>query len=302
MQQVTDTPIVLDGAMNFAEAADETLKRFAWPGYICITREKQHYELPSQFSIKYEDLLPVPQEPTTFLNKEDIKRLNDWRNKFERGVRQQSVRNSFTKDKAGTLPFYMYTSADANDSTEKQALTSIQELSKAVSSEKEADTPMHPPGNSYRSDVELVPLPGHDHKTYQSSYTEIYAIKCKSNFFSIFISLTIDANDFFGTKYVIIDISSFLFETSGEEAKCKKSDVICEIGKDSIRLFNGRLELTEERLCQILSDCRGECDLETNETEENQECYLDSEEEEALTKIWGRKRSGRPLQRMEDFF
>ena len=40
---------------------------------------------------------------------------------------------------------------------------------------------------------------------------------------------------------------SFLFETSGEEAKCKKSDVICEIGKDSIRLFNGRLELTEER-------------------------------------------------------
>ena len=128
MQQVTDTPTVLDGAMNFAEAADETLKRFAWPGYICITREKQHYELPSQFLIKYEDLLPVPQEPTTFLNKEDIKRLNDWRNKFERGVRQQSVRNSFTKDKAGTLPFYKYTSADANDSTEEQALTSIREL------------------------------------------------------------------------------------------------------------------------------------------------------------------------------
>ena len=43
-----------------------------------------------------------------------------------------------------------------------------------------------------------------------------------------------------GTKYVIIDKSSFLFETSSEEAKCQKSDVICEIDKDSIRLFNGR--------------------------------------------------------------
>ena len=141
----------------------------------------------------------------------------------------------------------MYTSADANDSTEEQALTSIQELFKAVSSEKEADTSMHPPGNSYRSDGESVPLLGDNHKTYQLSYTEIYAIKCKSNFFSIFISRTIDANDFFVTKYITIDKSSFLFKLSSEEAKCKKSDVICEIGKDSIRLFNGRLELTEER-------------------------------------------------------
>ena len=125
--------------MDFVEAADETLKRIAWPGYICFTREKQHYELPSYFSIKYEDLLPVPQEPTTFLNKEDIKRLNDWRNEFGRGVRQQSVRNSFTKDKAGTLPFYMYMSEEPYKNAEEQALTSMQGLFEAVSSAKEAD-------------------------------------------------------------------------------------------------------------------------------------------------------------------
>lgn len=118
----------------------------------------------------------------------------------------------------------------------------------------------------------------------------IYAIKCKSNFSSIFLSRAIDANDFFGTTYVIIDESCFVFETSSEEAKCKKSDVICEIGEDSVRLFNGRLELLEKRFYQILSDCRGECDLQKNETEENQECYLDSEEEEAPTKLWSRKR------------
>ena len=105
MQQVTDTPTVLDNAMNLVEAADETLKRIAWPRYIGFTREKQHYERPSHFSIKYEDLLPVPKEATTFLNKEDVKHFNDWRNGFGRVVRQQSVRNSFTKDKAGTLPF-----------------------------------------------------------------------------------------------------------------------------------------------------------------------------------------------------
>jgi len=96
--------------MNFVEAADETLKSIAWPGYICFTIEKEHYELPSDLSVKYEDLLQVPQEPTTCPNKEDVKLLNDWRNEFCRGVRQQSVRNSFTKDKAGTLSFYMYTS------------------------------------------------------------------------------------------------------------------------------------------------------------------------------------------------
>ena len=176
----------------------------------------------------------------------------------------------------------MYTSADANDSTEEQALTSIQELLRLwVLKRRQIHRCIH-----QAIAIEPVPLPGHDHNTYQSSYTEIYVIKCKSDFFSIFISRTIDANDFFGTKYVIIDKSSFLFETSSEEAKCKKSDSICEIGKDSIRLFNGRLQLTKERFCQILSDCRGECDLETNETEENQEYYLDSEEKEALTKIW----------------
>ena len=57
-----------------------------------------------------------------------------------------------------------------------------------------------------------------------------------------------------------------------------------------MRLFDSRLEVTEETFCKILSDCRGECDLEANENEENLESSLDSEEEEAdftaLTNIW----------------
>ena len=77
MRQVTDTPTVLDCAINFVEAADETLKRIAWPGYICFTREKAHHELPTDFSVKYEDLVQVLQEPTISICKEDVKLLND---------------------------------------------------------------------------------------------------------------------------------------------------------------------------------------------------------------------------------
>lgn len=73
-----------------------------------------------------------------------------------------------------------------------------------------------------------------------------------------------------------------------------------------MRLFDSRLEVTEETFCKILSDCRGKCDLEANENEENLESSLDSEEEEAdftaLTNIWNRRRSLRPSRRMVDFF
>ena len=79
-----------------------------------------------------------------------------------------------------------------------------------------------------------------------------------------------------------------------------------EISKDAMRLFDSRLQVTEEIFCKILSDCQGECDLEANENEENLESSLDSEEEEAdftaLTNIWSRRRSVRPPRRMEDFF
>ncbi|KAJ7384367.1 hypothetical protein OS493_022480 [Desmophyllum pertusum] len=244
MRQVTDTPTVLDCAMNFVEAADETLKRIAWPGYICFTREKDHYELPSDFTVKYEDLLPVPQEPTTYLNKEDVKLLNDWRNEFGRGVRQQSIRNSFTKDKAGTLLFYMYTSVNSDNDADDQV-----ESSSSVNSNR-----------TNSSDLEAIPEPEHhrnesDHDTRQLPHSGIYAIRSRSNVFSMFISDTIEANDIFGTEYVVMDESSFIFETSGKGASSKKRNIICEIDKGAMTFFDSRLQLSEETFCEILSDC-----------------------------------------------
>ena len=72
-----------------------------------------------------------------------------------------------------------------------------------VSSAKEADTPTNPPGNSSSCDEEPVTEPGNgnqsDLNTHQAPHTGIYAIRSKSNFFSVFISSKIDANDIVGT-------------------------------------------------------------------------------------------------------
>ena len=103
----------------------------------------------------------------------------------------------------------MYMSEESLKNVEEQALTSMQELFKAVSSVKEADTPTNPPGNSSSCDEEPVTEPGNgnqsDLNTHQAPHTGIYAIRSKSNFFSVFISSKIDANDIVGT---IIMLSS----------------------------------------------------------------------------------------------
>ena len=63
--------------------------------------------------------------------------LNNWRNEFAWGIRQQSVRNSFTKNKAGSLLFCMYTSVnldtDADETSHDLAEATVQELFKSCS-------------------------------------------------------------------------------------------------------------------------------------------------------------------------
>ena len=103
-----------------------------------------------------------------------------------------------------------------------------------------------------------------------------------------------------------MDESSFSFKTSGEGAltTCKKSNIFCEIEKGTVRLFDSRLQLSEETFCKILSNCRSECDVETGEIGQNQDITSDSEEETDftdLTTIWSRQRSVWPPRHMEDF-
>ena len=137
-------------------------------------------------------------------------------------------------------------------------------------------------------------------------HTGTYAIRGRSNVFSEFISTELGQNDIFGTEYVVMEESSFIFAPAGEGAlaSCKKSGIFCEIDKGAVRLFDSRLQRAEETYCKILSDCRGESDRES-ETGENHEIPPDSEEEgdlSGLTTIWSRRRPVCPPRHMEDFF
>ena len=51
--------------------------------------------------------------------------------------------------------------------------------------------------------------------------------------------------------------------SSGEGAltTCKKSKIFCEIDKGTVRLFDSRLQLSEETFCKILSNYRSERDV-----------------------------------------
>ena len=60
-----------------------------------------------------------------------------------------------------------------------------------------------------------------------------------------------------------MDECSFSFKTSGEGAltTCKKSNIFCEIDKGTVRLYDSRLQLSEETFRKILSNCQSERDV-----------------------------------------
>ena len=88
--------------------------------------------------------------------------------------------------------------------------------------------------------------------------TDLVNTKCHKKqtqfFFSVFISNEIEETDIFGTEYVVTYESSFSFKTSGEGTltTCKKSNIFCEIVKGTVRLYDSRLQLSEETFCKIL--------------------------------------------------
>ena len=64
--------------------------------------------------------------------------------------------------------------------------------------------------------------------------TEIYAIRSRSNFLSVFISNEIEENDVFGTEYVVMDENSFSLRHLAKEHLLHARKVtffFCEIDK-----------------------------------------------------------------------
>ena len=193
----------------------------------------------------------------------------------------------------------MYTSVnlqtEVDETSHDLAEATVEELLKSVSSTRstqETDTPtqtthnqLSAAGNIDISVLDAVPEPtepedgnesGHD---VRLPHAGIYAIRGKSNMFSVFISSEMEKNDIFGTEHAVMDESSFIFARAGEGAltSCKKSDIFCEMDKGALRLSEGRLELAEETFWKILSDCRGERDMASDETGENHGIPPDSE-------------------------
>lgn len=90
----------------------------------------------------------------------------------------------------------------------------------------------------------------------QVAHTTIYAIKSRSNCFSLLISDSMEGNKMTGTEFVVMDEGSFTFETYGERVSSNKNRVICEVdNRGIISLSNKKLQLTEETFCSTLSTC-----------------------------------------------
>ena len=51
------------------------------------------------------------------------------------------------------------------------------------------------------------------------------------------------------------------FPGEGALTTSKKSNIFCDIDKGTIRLFDSRLQVSEETFCKILSNCQSERDL-----------------------------------------
>ena len=63
----------------------------------------------------------------------------------------------------------------------------------------------------------------------------------------------------------------------------RKETFFCEIDKETVRLFDSRLQLSKRTFCNILSNCRSERDVETGEIGQNQDITSYSEDETDFT-------------------
>ena len=77
-----------------------------------FTREKRGYQLPSSENIIYSELPRIKQEKRKKYDRDVELKLLRYHADFGQGNRQQNIRAFTTKDKPGTLPFYIYTEQD----------------------------------------------------------------------------------------------------------------------------------------------------------------------------------------------
>ena len=118
--------------------------------------------------------------------------------------------------------------AGNTDKTQKETMRRGSEMQNATRSQITHHQLSVPASKSNTSDFEAASELKHGNRSdrdIRQPHTGIYAIRSRSNFFSVFISNEIEENDIFATEYVVMDESSSSFKTSGEGAltTCKSS-------------------------------------------------------------------------------
>ena len=113
-----------------------------------------------------------------------------------------------------------------------------------------------------------------------------------------------EQNDIFGTEYVVMDESLFIFATAGEGAltSCKQSDIFCEIDKGAARLFDGCLQLAEETFCKIFQTAEENVIWNLMKLDKLPPDLEEEGDLTGLTTIWSRRKPVCPPRLMEDFF
>ena len=98
---------VLDYARNFGNEAKEGLKRTShWAAYY-FTNAKSWYHVPERrrhVSVGH-TCQPLPSVP---MAPQRVQSMRDWAQSFVAAVRQRSVRQETTMERAGKLLFYLY--------------------------------------------------------------------------------------------------------------------------------------------------------------------------------------------------
>ena len=86
-----------NGALNFADASEDTFFTLAYAGFSYYTRERRTYDLPSNKGMTYADLEPVEIENAVKYDKEKVQLLLQYRNDFGQGVKQQKNLGSYNE-------------------------------------------------------------------------------------------------------------------------------------------------------------------------------------------------------------
>ncbi len=108
MRQTYPMPLVHQFAISFTSCTQEMIKRLTTKSFhYYTTNDPTYYSRPSVGFIQ--DIPVMPKiKPATKPHAKDLAKMKSWANEVGQSVRQVTVRNFSTKEKPGTLPYWVY--------------------------------------------------------------------------------------------------------------------------------------------------------------------------------------------------